>query len=221
MPDHWLKNKGKRLALAWISILWLLLIGWLAFFWNLGSTGLIDETEPLFAESARQMTVTGDWITPFFNGETRFDKPPLIYWLMAIAYSALGVNEWAVRLPSALSASCLVSLGFYTLWSFGVVGAGKPRQPVEGQIISVDSAVQESGVESQPSSKFKRPNLLCAGLGSALMMLNLETIVWARTGVSDMLLTGCMGGALLSFFWGMPSRQNQQYKRVGILLFMY
>jgi len=44
------------------------------------------------------------------------------------------------------------------------------------------------------------------------MMLNLETPVWARTGVSDMLLTGCMGGALLSFFWGMPSRQNQ-YKR--------
>jgi len=34
-----------------MSILWLLLIGWLAFFWNLGSTGLIDETEPLFAEA--------------------------------------------------------------------------------------------------------------------------------------------------------------------------
>jgi len=43
-----------------MSILWLLLIDWLAFFWNLGSTGLIDETEPLFAEAARQMTVTGD-----------------------------------------------------------------------------------------------------------------------------------------------------------------
>jgi len=42
-----------------MSILWLLLIDWLAFFWNLGST-LIDEIEPLFAEAARQMTVTGD-----------------------------------------------------------------------------------------------------------------------------------------------------------------
>ena len=174
--DRWL-DKGKGSALAWtLSILWLLLIGWFAFFWHLGSTGLIDETEPLFAEAARQMTVTGDWITPFFNGETRFDKPPLIYWLMAIAYSTLGVNEWAVRLPSALSAMALVCLGFYTL--------------------------HKSGTHSQSTSKFKYRNLLCAGLGCAMMALNLETIVWARTGVSDMLLTGCMGGALLCFFLG-------------------
>lgn len=179
MRDRWLKNK--RPALAGISILWLLLIGWFAFFWNLGSIGLIDETEPLFAEAARQMTVTGDWITPFFNGETRFDKPPLIYWLMAIAYLVLGVNEWAARLPTAIAAMALVSLGFYTLWSLG--------------------AQSLSNVQSQPT-KFKYPNWLCAGLGSALMALNLETIVWARTGLSDMLLTGCIGGALMSFFLG-------------------
>ena len=203
--DRWLKNK--RPALAWtLSILWLLLIGWLAFFWNLGSTGLIDETEPLFAEAARQMTVTGDWITPFFNGETRFDKPPLIYWLMAIAYSALGVNEWAVRLPSAIAAMGLVSLGFYTLWSFGV------QSPQEG-------------VQSPPSSaNFKeRPNLLCAGLGCALMALNLETIVWARLGISDMLLTGCMAGALKAFFLGYaqpskPAVQARWYLACYILL---
>jgi len=45
------------------------------------------------------------------------------------------------------------------------------------------------------------------------MMLNLETIVWARTGVSDMLLTGAWEG-LCCPFSGVPSRQNQQYKRV-------
>lgn len=196
MPDHWLKNEGKRPAVAWaLSILWLLLIGWLAFFWNLGSIGLIDETEPLFAEASRQMTLTGNWITPFFNDETRFDKPPLIYWLMAIAYKILGVNEWAVRLPSALSAMGLVSLGFYTLWAFG-------------------SQNPKLGMQSQTrSSKFKKHGYwLCAGLGSALMALNLETIVWARTGVSDMLLTGCMGSALLSFFLGyaQPSKPAVQ-----------
>ena len=70
-------------AVAWIlSILWVLTIGGIAFVWNLGSVGLVDETEPLFAQATRQMTLTGDWITPSFNGETRFDKPPLIYWLM-------------------------------------------------------------------------------------------------------------------------------------------
>lgn len=77
------------------SILGLLMLCWLAFFWDLGSIGLIDETEPLFAEASRQMLRTGDWITPYFNGETRFDKPPLIYWLQAIAYQTLGVSAWA------------------------------------------------------------------------------------------------------------------------------
>ena len=110
-----LAKPSKRIAPKLLSILWLFAIAWVGFLWNLGNIGLVDETEPLFAEAARQMTVTGDWITPYFNGETRFDKPPLIYWLMAVAYRTLGVNEWAVRLPSALCAIGLTCLGFYTL----------------------------------------------------------------------------------------------------------
>ncbi len=170
---------------TWIfSILWLLLIGWLAFLWHLGSTGLVDETEPLFAEAARQMTVTGDWVTPYFNGETRFDKPPLIYWLMAIAYQLFGVNEWAVRLPSAIGAIALMSFGFYTLL-----------------------ATQDN------KSKPKFFSLPC--IGAALIALNSQTIVWARTGVSDMLLSSCMGMSLLSFFLGYTSQDNITKNTLG------
>src|SRR6476469_9463474 len=107
--------RNRPIAPKLLSLLWLCAIAWVGFLWNLGNIGLVDETEPLFAEAARQMTVTGDWITPYFNGATRFDKPPLIYWLMALAYRTLGVNEWAVRLPSALCAIGLTCLGFYTL----------------------------------------------------------------------------------------------------------
>lgn len=182
--DRWPRHATERPV--WkrvLLILGLLLIGCLAFFWNLGSTGLLDETEPLFAEAAREMLVTGDWITPFFDGVTRFDKPILIYWLMAIAYKILGVNEWAARLPSALSAMGLTSLVFYTLWSFGV---GSPVKPL-----------------SQPGGYVPtRRYWFCAGLGSALMMLNLGIILPARLGLSDMLLTACMDGAMLSFFMG-------------------
>ena len=192
--DYWLKNKKKPPAFDWtLSIIWLFLICWLAFLWNLGSTGLVDETEPLFAEAARQMTVTGDWIVPFFNGETRFDKPILIYWLIAIAYKILGVNSWAVRLPSALSAIALVCLGFYTLWSFG---------------IGADESQPEISSYANQTHRY----WLCAALGSALIALNPETIVWARIGASDMLLTGCIGGALLSFFiaYAQPSKPRLQ-----------
>ena len=63
--NDWGQNLVKSPVFA-VTIL--ILIAWLAYGWNLGSVGLIDETEPLFAEASRQMLVTGDWITPMFNG---------------------------------------------------------------------------------------------------------------------------------------------------------
>ena len=68
------------------SVVWVVGISAIAFFWGLASTGLVDETEPLFAEAARQMCETGDRITPYFNAVTRFDKPPLACWLMEIEF---------------------------------------------------------------------------------------------------------------------------------------
>jgi 4-amino-4-deoxy-L-arabinose transferase-like glycosyltransferase len=175
-----------------LSILGLLGIGWIAFIWRLGSVGLVDETEPLFAEAARQMVVTGDWITPYFNQETRFDKPPLIYWLMAIAYQILGVNEWAVRLPSALSAIVLMGFVFFTLLYFTV-----PQSANSSEI-------------PEPTRNIPRKAWFCAGLGGAIAALNFQTIAWGRIGVSDMLLSACMGIALLAFFWGYASSQSLQ-----------
>ncbi|NER20736.1 MAG: glycosyltransferase family 39 protein [Symploca sp. SIO1C2] len=195
IENPWWQSIEKQPTLIWsLSLLWLLLIGWLAFLWNLGSTGLIDETEPLFAEAARQMTVTGDWITPYFNGETRFDKPPLVYWLMAIGYKLIGVNEWAVRLPSALAAIALMALGFYTLRYYGISFAPN----------ALPSDSLKTGRNPQ------RQLWLAAGIGAAMIALNPQTIVWARTGVSDMLLSGCMGTALLSFFLGYAQKEKEE-----------
>ncbi|NBD18085.1 MAG: glycosyltransferase [Cyanobacteria bacterium] len=161
------------LPIAFVLILGLCLI---TFLWRLGSIGLIDETEPLFAEAARQMVETGNWITPYFNGETRFDKPPLVYWLMAIGYQLFGVNEWAVRLPSALSAIGLTGFIFFVLAQFGV----SPLNPT-------------------PELTQRRWGSV---IGAATLALTPEFMIWARTGVSDLLLTGCMGSALLCFFIG-------------------
>ncbi|NJO52145.1 MAG: glycosyltransferase family 39 protein [Leptolyngbyaceae cyanobacterium RM2_2_4] len=194
-PDK-LLQQWKQPVPAWtLSILWICLISFLAFVWNLGSIGLVDETEPLFAEAARQMTETGDWITPYFNGATRFDKPPLIYWLMAIAYQIIGVNEWAVRLPSALAAIALTLMGFYTLKQFGF------PSPAAADTGTFPALNQTDG-----------QRWIAAWTGAAMIALNTHTIVWARTGVSDMLLSGCMGTALLAFFCGyaQPSRPQVQ-----------
>ena len=72
-----LKSK-KRL----ITLFIVLVSGIIIFILGLGKTGLVDETPPLFAAAARAMSESGDWLTPKVNGMFRFDKPPLIYWLM-------------------------------------------------------------------------------------------------------------------------------------------
>ncbi|MBE9129623.1 MULTISPECIES: ArnT family glycosyltransferase [unclassified Coleofasciculus] len=197
---NWWTSWEKRPSRIWmLSIVWLLAISWVAFLWHLGSTGLVDETEPLFAEAARQMTVTGDWITPYFNGDTRFDKPPLIYWLMAIGYNLIGVNEWAVRLPSAISAIALTGLAFYTLRYFGV---SRPSSLT----LSVNAGLEDNA--KRPT--LERQRWLSAWIGAALIALNPQTIIWARIGVSDMLLSGCMGTALLAFFLGYAQGERNQ-----------
>jgi 4-amino-4-deoxy-L-arabinose transferase-like glycosyltransferase len=85
------------------SLLLLLLLSGTLFFFRLGGPGLFDADEPAYAEAAREMVETGDWITPHFNGRPRFDKPILFYWLIALSYRMFGVSEFAVRFWSALA----------------------------------------------------------------------------------------------------------------------
>lgn len=76
---------------------------------------LMDRDEPRFAEASREMLQRHDLVIPWFNGQYRFDKPPLIYWCQALAYEVLGRNAFAARLPSVLFATATAIL----LWFWG------------------------------------------------------------------------------------------------------
>lgn len=79
---------------------------------GLGWLGLTDRDEGSNAEAAREMVESGDWVTPTLNGEPRFAKPVLIYWLISSAYRVLGVSEFTARLPSALFLLALILLQY-------------------------------------------------------------------------------------------------------------
>lgn len=83
-------------------IMWALLLA-LPLLWQLGGTPLFDVDEGAFSEATREMLVSGDWGHTTLNGAPRFDKPIGVYWLQAIAVRIFGLNEFALRLPSALS----------------------------------------------------------------------------------------------------------------------
>jgi 4-amino-4-deoxy-L-arabinose transferase-like glycosyltransferase len=79
---------------------------------SLFSPALLDDADSTHAEAAREMYVTGDYVTLHVNGVRYLEKAPLPYWLVAVSYHLFGVNEFATRLPMALSVLFLGLLGF-------------------------------------------------------------------------------------------------------------
>ncbi len=86
----------------WTPIL-LLGLSAAVFLSGLQTPGLYDPNEGLYAEVAWEMYDRGDWLSPRFNGIPYFEKPPLLYWLIATAYTLFGVSETSARLPVALA----------------------------------------------------------------------------------------------------------------------
>ena len=68
----------------------------------LGGVHLFDWDEINFAECAREMVVTGEYLRPTINFEPFWEKPPLFFWLQSLAMHIFGVNEYAARFPNAI-----------------------------------------------------------------------------------------------------------------------
>ena len=84
---------------------WVLLTCALFFFIGNGNTPLFDLDEGAFSAATMEMLQRQNYITTYLNGELRFDKPILIYWLQAASVTLWGLTEFSLRLPSALMAS--------------------------------------------------------------------------------------------------------------------
>ena len=83
---------------------WALAIVFVAvYLGSLFAPALLDDADSTHAEAAREMFVTGDYVTLHVNGVRYLEKAPLPYWLVAFCYHIFGVNEFASRLPMALS----------------------------------------------------------------------------------------------------------------------
>lgn len=89
------------LAFRLATLCWALLLA-VPLLAGLGSYPLFDVDEGAFSAATRELLASGDWGRTTLNGAPRFDKPILVYWLQAASVAALGLNEWALRLPSAL-----------------------------------------------------------------------------------------------------------------------
>ncbi|WP_242470725.1 ArnT family glycosyltransferase [Thiocystis violacea] len=123
------------------SPLLLALVIALSFFWSLGSMPLYDLDEGAFTEATREMLASGNFITPHKDGEPRYDKPALIYWLQGGSTQVLGFNEFALRLPSALAATLWVM----ALWLFVRERLDAPTATVAGLVMALSLQVSLIG----------------------------------------------------------------------------
>jgi 4-amino-4-deoxy-L-arabinose transferase-like glycosyltransferase len=126
-----------------LAALWLFCRG-------LGGPGLMDPDEGRYAEIAREMLLLKDWLIPHLNLLPYLEKPPLVYWLTALSFSAQGQTEWAARLPSALSAlgGVLLSYGLgRALWGraagrlSAIILATSGGYVVMGRLLTLDMAL--------------------------------------------------------------------------------
>ncbi|MDT8901767.1 ArnT family glycosyltransferase [Anaeroselena agilis] len=67
-----------------------------------GHIPITDPVEANYALTAKEMLMSGDWLSPSIYGQYWFDKPAMIYWLIAASYAVFGVGEFAARFPAAL-----------------------------------------------------------------------------------------------------------------------
>ena len=130
---------NKSLPYPWI----IAIVAAVFFIPFLGHVHLFDWDEINFAESSREMIVTGDYARVTVGFRPFWEKPPLFFWLQASAMHVFGVNEFSARLPNAL-------IGIITLLTLFYIGK-KERNERFGVIwgsiyfASLLTSVQESG----------------------------------------------------------------------------
>jgi 4-amino-4-deoxy-L-arabinose transferase-like glycosyltransferase len=99
------KNKKYSNLLTIGCLLFLLLIVFFAFFYGMASYPILDMNEGLYAEIAREMLASGNYIIPHLNHAPYLEKPPMLYWLIVLSYKTFGVSTFAARLIPALSST--------------------------------------------------------------------------------------------------------------------
>jgi hypothetical protein len=110
LPDIHIKYNFKKLSPAWYVGAVILL----CFFYNLNGAPLFDLDEGAFSEATREMFERKDFISPYLDGNPRYDKPILIYWFQAASMLVFGISAFSFRLPSA----CFAAVWIIAIYRF-------------------------------------------------------------------------------------------------------
>jgi len=97
-----------------LALFVLLIVATILWFATLDYRHLIPTDEGRYAQMAREMMVSGDYITPRYNDYKYFEKPPLHIWATAIIFKLFGLGEWQARLWSGITSFFTILLVGFT-----------------------------------------------------------------------------------------------------------
>ncbi|PQL20263.1 dolichyl-phosphate-mannose--protein mannosyltransferase [Veillonella denticariosi JCM 15641] len=105
-------------------------IVWLVFY--MVGNNILPVTDPVesnYALTAKEMVLSGNWLSPQIYGTYWYDKPIMIYWLIALGFKLFGIADWVVRLPSTLFGALSVATMYQAIhsmsgrWVLGLIAA--------------------------------------------------------------------------------------------------
>ncbi len=215
---------SRRLILAALLVLAIC-----PYFVGLGDSSIWDANEAFYVETPREMMERGDYVSPTFNYEPRFNKPVLSYWIVAGFYRLFGVSVGVQRVPIAFGALGLIAVAFFLAWAAAPSDVGPAdvgshaRQPSDvGPAEAGRHARQQSDVgpadagrhARQPSGFGGTDAALWAALGLAIAP---RLLMFARRIFIDIYISLFM--ALTLMFFALAERYPE--RRRLFLLLMY
>jgi 4-amino-4-deoxy-L-arabinose transferase-like glycosyltransferase len=166
----------------------LLLLAALTFFAGLGRGAITDADEAFYAEASREMVASGDWITPYYNYEQRWQKPIAYYWLTSATYLVTGTSEFGARFWAAMAGLGLVLVtaaagrrwygestglmaGAIVATNFGYFSIGRMALPDLPLTFCITLAIWASLVSTLEQERSPRKFVLLAACGFGLGFL--------------------------------------------------
>ncbi len=210
------------------DILLLTLITSLFFGAFLGTRNLSAPDELRYSEIPREMIVDQDYLIPKINGVKYFEKPPLFYWMQVASIKNFGLNEWSLRLATAMMgllgvlATYLFSRRLYdrkTGWLSALILSSMTLYSVMAHIITLDMTV----------SVFITITLYLFYLATRSTTKHTRTYIWGAfiAAAAAMMTKGLIGlifPAIIGGLWVLVFQRWRQLKYLhlvsGIIIFV-
>ncbi len=185
---------------------WLIVPLLILYLLDLGGVGFISTDEPRYASIGREMARSGDLVTPRLNGSPWFEKPPLLYWMIAAGHKAGLLDEWAARLPVAL-----LSLAFLLFFFYIIAREFTTKTGIAAATILATSAgwlaYSFGALTDLPMSAF---------LGAAILVTFFEKKQWSGLAAGALLGLAVLGKAFVPLVLFAPVLVIAKGKRLAI-----